>query len=234
MKIVSKFTDYYDSVGKKFQGVPNQQLWLREELEISNSNLIDKILSELQLKDSLHRYRYWRKNNEEIIYEPYGLVVAGELYPLIRITKKTLIDINKKTLISLSEIICHTLSEVMSECVDRVSKHQVRDWYDFFSKKGHTLSIDLCNTVQSPVILLKNKSIYFSRYRPNITLIVNPSLKDLEFYRVKDPFTCYQEIDQFLTKLTSPEKEYPQVEDIYRLVEHGFDKKVSFRKRKLG
>lgn len=64
-------------------------------------------------------------------------------------------------------------------------------------------------------------------------IILNPCLKDFQFYRMVDPVTAFQEISMFISGIlggTAP----PMVEvsDVVRLEKHGFDKKISFRKGK--
>jgi len=61
-------------------------------------------------------------------------------------------------------------------------------------------------------------------------LIVNPLLKDYEFYKVFDSFQAFQEISMFMGGvLGRGEKEIIEVEDKYKITQHGFDK-WSFRK----
>jgi len=60
--------------------------------------------------------------------------------------------------------------------------------------------------------------------------IINPLLKDYEFYRVIDSFQAFQEIQMFMGGvLGSGEKDIVEVEDKYKITQHGFDK-WSFRK----
>ncbi len=63
--------------------------------------------------------------------------------------------------------------------------------------------------------------------------LLNPTLKDYEFYKIFDAFQAFQEIQMFLGGvLGSGEKEMVQIEDKYKIVQHGFDLKTSFRKDK--
>jgi hypothetical protein len=60
--------------------------------------------------------------------------------------------------------------------------------------------------------------------------IINPILKDYEFYKIIDTFTAFQEISMFLGGvLGRGEKEIIEVDDKYKIKQHGFDK-WSFRK----
>ncbi len=63
-------------------------------------------------------------------------------------------------------------------------------------------------------------------------LIINPLLKDYEFYKVFDSFQAFQEISMFMGGvLGRGEKEIIEVQDKYKIAQHGFDK-WSFRKMK--
>jgi len=63
------------------------------------------------------------------------------------------------------------------------------------------------------------------------TLIINPNLKDYKFYKVVDSFTAFQEIQMYISGvLGAGEKEIIEVDDKYKIPQHGFDK-WSFRKK---
>lgn len=66
----------------------------------------------------------------------------------------------------------------------------------------------------------------------NEVFITNPSLKDYEFYKVQDSFAAFQEIQMFMGGvLGAGEKEIVEIEDKYKISQHGFDNK-SFRRDK--
>jgi hypothetical protein len=60
--------------------------------------------------------------------------------------------------------------------------------------------------------------------------IVNPVLKEYKFYKVFDTFSAFQEIQMFISGvLGADKKEIIEVEDKYKITQHGFDK-WSFRR----
>ena len=66
--------------------------------------------------------------------------------------------------------------------------------------------------------------------KSNSNLIVNPVLKEYEFYKVVDAFAAFQEISMFIGGVLGiGEKEMIEVEDKYKIGQHGFDK-WSFRR----
>jgi len=73
---------------------------------------------------------------------------------------------------------------------------------------------------------------FIKRYRRNDVLITNPTLKDYEFYKVMDSYTAFQEIQMFIGGVLGiGEKEIVEVEDKYKIAQHGFDNN-SFRRSK--
>jgi hypothetical protein len=64
------------------------------------------------------------------------------------------------------------------------------------------------------------------------TTVHNAPLRMYEFHRVKDAYTCYQEINQFLSNVAHPNRPIPHVSDKDMIVAKGFDLKTSFRKDK--
>lgn len=62
--------------------------------------------------------------------------------------------------------------------------------------------------------------------------LINPKLKDYGFDRIKDSFTTFQEISMYLSNILVEQKETAVIEDKFRIEQHGFDLKKSFRKEK--
>lgn len=64
------------------------------------------------------------------------------------------------------------------------------------------------------------------------TGLINPPLKDYGFDRIKDGFAAFQDISMYLANILVEQKETAAVEDKFRIEQHGFDLKKSFRKEK--
>jgi hypothetical protein len=62
--------------------------------------------------------------------------------------------------------------------------------------------------------------------------LLNPRLKDYGFERITDAFAAFQEISMYLANILVEQKETIHIEDKYRIEQHGFDLKKSFRKEK--
>lgn len=79
---------------------------------------------------------------------------------------------------------------------------------------------------------LKYNTPYYMIQKDNrkIILTTNPILKDIEFYKIHDAPTAYQEIEMFLNSTLIKMNEPEQIKDNTVLLEKkGFDKKISFR-----
>lgn len=66
--------------------------------------------------------------------------------------------------------------------------------------------------------------------RIDVPLIINANLKEYEFAKVVDAFTAFTELQMFISGvLGTGEKELIEIEDRYKIGQHGFDK-WSFRR----
>lgn len=68
-------------------------------------------------------------------------------------------------------------------------------------------------------------------YHRTGTIVYNARLRDIDFMRIKDPFTAFQEIRMWLSNQASPEKPVPEIPDEVLLEAKGFNE-YSFRKPK--
>jgi len=69
-------------------------------------------------------------------------------------------------------------------------------------------------------------------YAENPNGVLNPRLADYGFEKIKEPFSAFQEISMYLANILIEQKEIASIEDKYRIEQHGFDLKSSFRHRK--
>lgn len=62
----------------------------------------------------------------------------------------------------------------------------------------------------------------------HLAIVTNPCLKDWGFGKVKDAYTAFQDISMYLGNQLVKEHKPDEIEDKYRIAQHGFDK-TSFR-----
>ncbi len=68
--------------------------------------------------------------------------------------------------------------------------------------------------------------------KSNFDVIVNPNLKKLNFQSQKDAYTCFQDIQQFISGVLGNKEDIKNNStDIEKVKQHGFDEKYGFRKR---
>lgn len=110
-------------------------------------------------------------------------------------------------------------------------KHNLEDDIKFIESYD---PINIFREINAPVFIYDtdaNKKLGRYGHFVNLELfIVNPILKDYEFYKVVDTFQAFQEIQMFLGGvLGADEKDITEIKDKYKISQHGFDK-WSFRK----
>jgi len=97
---------------------------------------------------------------------------------------------------------------------------RIEEWHNKYNDKPY--NVEIFRNHDTPILFFKEHS--------NI-VIKNPTLKDYRFQTILDPFTAYQEINQFISGvLGQPEKETIQVDEKTKVQSKGFDK-WSFRKQ---
>lgn len=114
---------------------------------------------------------------------------------------------------------------------------KVRNWtrgrFEEYSKYGIQQDYDKwqagINQKEPSVTKWFDKAPVFVYYRTEV--ILNPCLRPLEFFRVLDPYTAYQELFMYLSNLARPLKPIPEIDDKTMAEAKGFNK-FSFRKDK--
>lgn len=88
---------------------------------------------------------------------------------------------------------------------------------------------DIFHKYQTPLFTISH--VHKWRSPGETILTLGPSLKDLDFHRVKDTYTTYQDIFQYVAGvLNKPETKMVKISDKDKIHKHGFDK-WSFRQK---
>lgn len=101
----------------------------------------------------------------------------------------------------------------------------VETFGDFWLSQGKQ-SDELFLKFKAPVFLVHYQ--YISDRE--LTLETNPFLKPLEFQKVKDPFTAFQDIATYISNVLVVPDKPDDIPDKFKVEQHGFDK-WSFRKQ---
>jgi hypothetical protein len=226
MLIISKFHDYYDTA--LAHGIDKEIVYRRET-------------SDIELTGTIPSYRTNRKG----IYRGY-VIFSGQEFPFVQVSIPEP---------SFLPIVTHSLHHIYSlEDLDKLLEK-----YPYFKESHPALSKDHKNKpsrwqymhrecvtnrlgiekhLKSSLNLDLN-DIHFKHDAPSLLKWIgffgakaykNPSLRDLEFFKVKDTYTAFTELSQYISGVMGGKTpKMVEIDDIYRIEAHGFDKKTSFR-----
>lgn len=247
MLIVSKYHDYYDTAHNGFidksivyQRTPVQsENYLKGRYDYMKKSIkgknVDIVIPFVGSKVSC---KEWIENKDLFM-----VGFCGKFYIGLHHTK-------------YDKIKCHDVIDEyiydydgMIKCLelkpDKSSK-PTRKWYyfgngynkfvDFYNKYQGVERLDMFLEYRSPIIYIgTDKRIVLEpsgKYESETKIILNPILKEIEFFKVIDSRTAFDGIATFISNiLTNPEKEVV-MSDKVKIESHGFDYKLSFRKDK--
>lgn len=229
MKIVSKFKDYYDTgMGYGFDDIR----YIREVKAVRNYCVH-------RMYHGYHGGYQWEEGTDLTVV---NICFCGHSYSCIRTGKS---NYKRHTLgdnyIHVEGYDYYYTIEEVDAVVEKLSKRYVTKYYDeqtgrrknlaaFLAKNGQKYGESTFNKIQEAGIpIYVGADVDDGR---EYNAFTNVPLKNYQFYRVKDAFTAYQEINQFLSNVAHPNKPIPTVSDRDMIVAKGFDLKTSFRKEK--
>ena len=237
MYIIAKNKDYYDGVVGSV-GMDKTLVYEREQVEITDNN---KMLKEFQPS----RNSGWLGSNRDnpflnVCYahverdnpkkyddEDFFIVgFCGKLYLGWKFYYKVKgwdLETGEKKEFTKTDIIYgyENVKELIKDSYWR--GHLVND-IEYIMKYD---PINMFRELKAPIFIYDSER---SKPRATDALLINPILKDFEFYKVVDAFTAFTELQMFIGGvLGRGEKEIIEIEDKYKIPQHGFDK-WSFRR----
>lgn len=236
MKIYSKEHEYYDSALSLTYD--DHCTWKRKFSTIMLSD-IGKDTLYLPLYDILKGFnpltgrgaRLGTLKSNSVAYTQYldvGYVLfCGEVYPFVKCTEFD--NDNKNTFYTKDSLYQYFTSigftkKDLCDTKQRWKRYSIMDdiekVFDIYNKN--------INTEQ--VHRIQNTPVYIV---DGYTIQVGGALTDIEFFKVKDTYSCIQDLEMYLSGTlggTSPSM--IQVKDLDRIEAHGFDKVTSFRNMK--
>lgn len=204
--------DFYDSV-QTFGGTDKSIVYNRDEEILDTCDV------------NLSAFGFYR-DGKPYVLETHILAFCGKLYPFVTYLEN-----------QYSGTKFFEYSPDFAKDFDfgrRNYKNSFMDFKNWFLK--NTKTDDSYNIkYKTPIVLFQN---YYgtSKCGWGGKTILNPLLKDIQFYKVMDPFTTFQNIEMFIGSMLCTERQPKpdNVEDKYKIEQKGFDKKFSFRKPKQG
>lgn len=100
----------------------------------------------------------------------------------------------------------------------------------FFRLKGSERWHAHCLTHHLVVLSWQHGGINDQVLSEDRSLVINPRLANLQFFRALNPFQAFQEIAMFVGNMAFPDVPQSKMDDRWRIQAHGFDAQ-SFRKR---
>lgn len=235
MRIISKFHDYYDAV--QTQGQDRTMVFVREEQEFSQAHrekrcppVYANFLA--QMAGQAPRVRDLRKASERYsrVFISAGVILfAGRLYPFAEATcalRGSLASEPSRFIYDFQELVALLAEHNFDlEESDRPKYSywrgtQTWSWKEFFALSGSERMMDEAVSQRWAILSWEARGDM---------LRICPRLHDLQFFRKLDAWQAYQELSMFLGNLAAPERNTVQIEDKYRIAQHGFDK-WSFRR----
>ena len=221
MRIISKFHDYYDSaIG---YGIDPKLMYKRDTKKVSF--IIDDVFTHPRLETP-------ETPNHDI--DIFHIGFCGKIYPCVSFRR---IGSTKKLCVYNSE----QYKKLIRAIKGKVKKTDPRFRKLWGGKKipefldeqtGKESMIDIFYKYKVPVFVIRSKQTnkWGTYNRKARTLILNPMLKEYEFYKVFDSYTAFQEINMFMSGvigMNAPET--VEISDKSKIEKKGFDE-WSFRK----
>lgn len=252
MRIISKNKDYYDSI--QSYGLDSSVVFVREEKELTVDETFDyfgvnsiqtrdpvgEILESLaagELPQKRNRFGRVRFKSNSVSANFFVVGFCGQFFPCVKIYHdNSHVDKGKKDLVFYKgddlEIFEDFNNSLRS--VNRLSKREIESLkvkIKLFLNINFKESNDIFFQFKSPIVVFNITDYYSINKGHSPMVLVNTSLADYKFYRVKDPFTAYQDIGQFISGVLG-DQENPMVDisDGDMRDAKGFDK-WSFKRR---
>jgi hypothetical protein len=247
IRIISKFKDFYDSV--QATGQDRTVVYIRKIEEVKGypfpilHSYANNVIGFIRGSKA---YTYSNNPEVRIDIQCHAVGFCGKVYPLLKISKlKTTRRIKKKVFAEWDYpyTICFSLNDVDEYVKNNFAKslfEAYKDnkfkhnsiWENWFRRKNfeeHFEKMEQIKDKHENLFRKHNAPVFVASVKDH-KVYYNASLKDVEFYRVFDPFTAFQEIAMYYGSLAVPLKNIPKIDDLTMLQAKGFDPKSSFRK----
>ena len=225
MKIISKFKDYYDGGG--VYGIDENVTFVRT-IDVDE---IGEDISINKLPDLPSHFGGLKKG--DVMFEPFFFGFCGILYLVYKFT--TILELDEDKSISKSSTRYVYDNDIIPE-LEKLSTFKRNSWYYqnriaaikelLNTKVGTNAFGDIYKEHNTPFFIINNLSNDLWSNNTKGKLYKNISLKNIQFFNVKDMLTTFQEIAMFLSTLT-PEP-ISEMTDEQKIQSHGLDE-TSFR-----
>jgi hypothetical protein len=227
MRIISDFHDYYDAV--QSTGQDQSLIYFRKREEVTAAPYPFPVIE----------WSFWL-DRRKIPAQEHIIGFCGKIYPAVVLTHVA----------SEKSAVCYNIQEVDSFFENNYRRKEVEKYRSTRKRRwGHGWQSQFCRDAfekyftacaerrDAFVEMFREKrcpvwigTVLEASWRNRTGKIVyNDSLKNLEFFRLFDTYSAFQEIVMFLGGLAVPLKEIPEIPDEIMVGVKGFDQ-WSFRK----
>lgn len=247
MRIISKFKDYYDCAQQA--GTDTTRVFMRESRDVGMRQHADLAAPWLQLPQ-LELVGGWSTAvKESLRLERIFVLFAGKLYrgltvrhpPLsLHFSRDERGTQNSASSGDAEGLTFYDANAAIVYIEQQLPRQERRDDKPFsrsalaqqlreiLSTQGTGEFLNWSVEHRVATAVMRVSAARWSNPARHLTL--NPPLASVQFYRLFDPWAAFQELDMFWGGVLAPEsRPMPQVEDKYRIAQHGFDDR-SFRK----
>ncbi|MDF1698363.1 MAG: hypothetical protein P1U56_21110 [Saprospiraceae bacterium] len=254
MKIISKYKDYYDSA--LALGIDKTLVYNRFHQAMKADLLPNYQKFNTTVWETIPDVYYCVPNggsrfdaNEFIDVQYVHIGFCGKIYPCISFARK----IEKQTVSRATYYSAETADSYIKKLLVNNPKAEfINEFYVcerptleefeiYFSCPAFHLEYNSWfQEINAPSFLINlipktctnPKELMGTMEKHEQFVVTNPNLKEFEFFKIKDTYTCFQDISQYLGGvLTSREKIKDNLSDLDKVKQHGFDAKYGFRTR---
>lgn len=226
MKIISKFKDYYDA-GQVYH----------DDFYTFNRETCNKIITSPHIfVHDLKSYLFTVNNFKHTSNINFGIIYFCEkYYPYVKIIYSSSDNSKNKCFFNYDDLASEAgiVQHIESMYTGYLLKSDNFDIIKSFFKNDYSLKEDLHLKYNCPYFIYEfnvSKNQKTTNAGDHV-FIINPNLKEKQFFKMFSPFDAYQEIDMFIGRhLANIPKEIVEISDKDKINQHGFDPKYGFRK----
>jgi len=237
MYIIDKKKDYYDGVVGTM-GIDKEIVYERKTIEIKKNEEFPKEFKRFNdfmkaLDNHFLNLDFYSPKNDSKYSEVDAFIVGfcGKLYPGFKFHKKiTIKSPFEDDMFNFKTNIIYNRKKIKKHLENKTWGRVLEDDLNYIQNYD---AMHIFREYNTPIFLYDGNThrVRLNDRTPTEKFIVNPLLKDYEFYKVFDSFRAFQEIQMFISGVLGiGEKETVEISDINKIQQHGFDKKWSFRK----
>lgn len=234
MRIHSKFKDYYDTA--LGYGIDEDIHYVREtqEFEAKAGNRVEgDCLAVYANPYNINAYMMkdeYKRGPEEVDIGAGQVLFCGKLYSYI--VMHFMGEAEHRYLWNYKDFAANYYPLLKDAFAKKLPNKFVKTMQAYFIPVENRKFADIHHNTGVPVIH-NTPVLYRWRYGGTSNVIYNPCLKDIEFYKVLDPFTCFQELSMFIGGvLGGHSPKMVTISDEMKVYKHGFDPVYGFRTRK--